>query len=129
VLPQFRAETFTAIPQQGKSSYYGGRRPEDGIISWEKEALAVYNLTRATTHPYPGAYTFLDGKKFHIWKSLPEEGPADDHPGRIVSVEPLCVQTGSGLLRLESVQLEGETEMTGEAFARLHNLENKVLGG
>lgn len=130
VLPQFRNGTFTTVPQQGVSSYYGGRKPEDGIISWEKDAITIYNLTRATTHPYPGAFTFLEGRKFYIWKAQPEAGTGEDaRPGAIVSTTPFLVSTGSGLLKLLRVQIEGEDEIDGETFALRHNLEKKSLGG
>ena len=40
-----------------EGSYFGGRTPEDGRFSWEWPALRIYNLVRAVTHPYPGAFT------------------------------------------------------------------------
>ena len=129
VLPRFRNGTFTSTPQAGPSSYFGGRKPEDGRISWEKDALSIYNLTRAVTHPYPGAFTSLDGKKLYIWKAYPEDTNVCQQPGKIVSIAPLTVGTDNGILKLLRVQLEGEEEMDGEQFARRHNVENKNLGG
>ena len=79
VMPLLESGTFARRPQEGPSSYYGGRRPEDGIIDWTKSAVAIYNLVRAVTHPYPGAFTSLDGRKLFIWKALPQEGTADGH--------------------------------------------------
>jgi methionyl-tRNA formyltransferase len=129
VLPQLRDGTFKAIPQIGKSSYFGGRRPEDGLISWEKDALSLYNLVRATTHPYPGAFTYLEGKRFYIWKARPEDSPQGHEVGRVVSLTPLAVSAAGGVLRLLSVQLEGEEEMDGDLFASIHDVKDKVLGG
>ena len=61
--PLLRAGAAPSAPQdQSQASYFGGRGPEDGLISWDKEAMAVYNLVRAVTHPYPGAFTHLRGK-------------------------------------------------------------------
>jgi methionyl-tRNA formyltransferase len=129
VLPEFRDGTFTSVPQTGQSSYFGGRKSEDGLISWEKDATSIYNLTRAVTHPYPGAFTYLDGRKLFIWKAYPDENGVVGRPGEVISVAPLAVSTGNGLLRLMMVQLEGEEEMDGEQFAKRHNVENKTLGG
>jgi methionyl-tRNA formyltransferase len=129
VMPEFRDSTFTRVPQAGQSSYFGSRKPEDGLIPWEKDAASIYNLTRAVTHPYPGAFTYLDGRKLYIWKAFPDENGVAGHPGEVISVAPLAVSTGNGLLRLMMVQLEGEEEMDGEQFARRHNIENKTLGG
>lgn len=38
-------------------SYFGKRTPEDGRIDWSKSAREVFNLVRALTRPYPGAFT------------------------------------------------------------------------
>ncbi|MGD0657969.1 MAG: formyltransferase [Syntrophorhabdales bacterium] len=129
VMPLLESGTFASRPQEGPSSYYGGRKPEDGIIDWTKNAVAVYNLVRAVTHPYPGAFTCLNGRKLLIWKALPQEGTADGHAGLVVSTDPLLVKCGQGLLRLDSVELEGEEETDGPAFAIAHSLYRKSLGG
>ena len=43
------------------------RSPEDGLIDWNKNAIFVDRFIRAQTRPYPGAFTFFEGKKIHIW--------------------------------------------------------------
>ncbi|OPX98518.1 MAG: Bifunctional polymyxin resistance protein ArnA [Syntrophorhabdus sp. PtaB.Bin006] len=130
-LPSIADGSFPKTPQNilGPSSYFGGRKPEDGLISWEKDAVAVYNLTRATTHPYPGAFTYLDGRKFFIWKAYPEDGSWGGQPGAVISTKPLLVNTGKGALKLLRVQWEGEDETDGDTFAATHKLDNKILGG
>jgi methionyl-tRNA formyltransferase len=128
-LPKLADGSFIRVPQTGPSSYFGGRKPEDGLIVWQKEALSLYNLIRAVTHPYPGAFTHLGGKKLFIWKSLPEDDLNDGVPGKILSSRPLKVATGKGSLKFLRVQREGEQEMDGEEFASLHNIENEILGG
>jgi methionyl-tRNA formyltransferase len=129
ILPGLEDGTFVRMPQIGPSSYYGGRTPEDGFISWDKDAVSIYNLIRATTHPYPGAFTYLDGRKLFIWKGYPEESVFGGEPGKIISGKPLRVQTGKGALRLLVVQFEGEEEMEGEAFATHYPLEGRKAGG
>ncbi|MBI2354291.1 MAG: formyltransferase [Deltaproteobacteria bacterium] len=95
-------------------SYFGGRKPADGLIDWTKGAVEIYNLVRGVTHPYPGAFTFIGGKKVVIWQAWPVEG--DGEPGRIMSQSPLLVGTGKGLLEIKSLQVEGEAEIAGAAF-------------
>jgi methionyl-tRNA formyltransferase len=128
-LPMLADGTFVRTPQTGTSSYFGGRKPEDGLITWEKDVFSLYNLTRAVTHPYPGAFTWLHGKKLFIWKSRLEDNTGDGVPGKVFSSSPLKVATGKGSLELLRVQLEGEEEMDGEQFASLHSIENEILGG
>ena len=134
ILPRLRDRTFTRTPQSelGPSSYFGGRRPEDGFISWEKDAQSVYNLVRAVTHPYPGAFTYLDGKKLFIWwaEAAPSTKVAHgSRNGELFSTDPLLVNAGDTALKLTSVQFEGEEEMSGEAFAAVHRIKNGILGG
>jgi methionyl-tRNA formyltransferase len=95
-------------------SYFGGRKPADGLIDWTKGAIQIYNLIRGVTRPYPGAFTYLDGRKVILWQAWPVEGRGE--PGRIVSENPLLVGTGEGLLEIRSLQIEEEREVTAEAF-------------
>ncbi len=98
-----------------EGSYFGGRKPEDGRIDWTKSARQVYDLIRGVTHPYPGAFTFCDGQKVIIWQAWPMEGSGE--AGKIVSLEPLLVGTGEGLLEIRSLQINDE-ELTAAAFVK-----------
>jgi methionyl-tRNA formyltransferase len=129
VLPRLLAGSFGRKPQEGPSSYYGGRKPEDGLIDWHKDARAVYNLIRAVTHPYPGAFTFLEGKKLLIWKAQPEEAAHNAPCGTVISTNPLLIAAEHGALCLTSLQLAGESELPAETFLKVHRLEGKRLGG
>ncbi|HEY3278457.1 MAG TPA: formyltransferase [Syntrophorhabdaceae bacterium] len=134
ILPKLRDTTFTRMKQAdlGPSTYFGGRRPEDGLISWEKDGRSVYNLVRAVTHPYPGAFTWMDGKKLYIWRAQPELSipvAAGAQSGEVLSENPLLVNAGGTALKLVTVQLDGEDEMGGETFAVRHSLKNRILGG
>ncbi len=52
-----------------KGSYFGGRKPEDGRISWTQSATAVHNLVRAVAPPYPGAFTDWQGVAMIVARS------------------------------------------------------------
>lgn len=41
----------------------------DGLIQFNKSAAEIDRLIRATTEPYPAAFTFYKGKKYSVWKS------------------------------------------------------------
>ena len=46
------------------------RRPEDSKIDWSKDVQYIHRLIRASSKPYSGAYSYLDGKyKVTIWKA------------------------------------------------------------
>lgn len=119
--PRLRDGRATRIPMNlAAGSYFGGRKPADGRIDWTKSALQIYNLIRGVTHPYPGAFTFLEGKSFIIWQAWPLDG--DGPPGQIMSQNPLLVATGKGLLEIRSVQLECEQEQSAADFIIRHTM-------
>lgn len=113
--PLLLAGTDRRIPLDlATGSYFGGRKPADGLIDWTNSAERIYNLVRGVTHPYPGAFTFLDNRKVIIWRAWPVEGKGE--PGRVVSTDPLLVGTGEGLLEIRSLQIEGDREVSAKEF-------------
>ena len=74
VIPFLEAGTFEKRPQEGTSSYYGGRKPEDGRIDWAMSATRIYNLIRAVTHPYPGLTPFFAAGSFSSGRPFPWKG-------------------------------------------------------
>ena len=52
-------------------SYYPKRNAEDGIIFWDRDTGEIYNLIRAVTKPFHGAFTFYKDKKIIIWQAFP----------------------------------------------------------
>lgn len=101
--PRLMDGSANRIPMDlAAGSYFGGRKPEDGRIDWTKSAVQIYNLIRGVTHPYPGAFTELHGVKITIWEAWPLEGSGE--PGRVVSLNPLLVGTGEGVLELKSYE-------------------------
>jgi len=98
------------------------RRPEDGLIHWNWPAFRVYNWVRALTHPYPGAFTWLPGGRVFVWKAtLPAGTLREIAPGEMLySDGRLLAGTGQGPLFLDRLQMEGEEETSGAAFALRH---------
>jgi methionyl-tRNA formyltransferase len=74
--------------QQGEPSYYPKREPEDGGIDWTRGAQHVHNFVRAQTRPFPGAFTFANGRKVYIWRGQPFDSklPLSGDDGEIVAV-------------------------------------------
>jgi len=121
-LPLLREGRAPRVPQDlSKGSYFSGRKPEDGRIDWNWSALRIYNLVRAVTHPYPGAFTSLGGRKLFVWKSYPlPDVKQTATVGQVVAIDEekqaALAQTGDGVLRLERVQFEGEEEQSGSVL-------------
>ena len=107
--PRLADGTAARIPMDlSAGNYCGGRKPEDGRIDWSRSAVEIYNLIRGVTHPYPGAFTELNGERVIIWSAWPLEGVAE--PGCILSKSPLTVGTRTGILELR--EFETTVEMS-----------------
>lgn len=90
---------------------------EDCLIDFNQPSDQVHNFVRGLS-PFPTARTYLDGKLFKVFASLP-------HPDR--NVEPfelkiekerVLVGCNPGAVSLEIVQLEGKPKYSGVDFFR-----------
>jgi UDP-4-amino-4-deoxy-L-arabinose formyltransferase / UDP-glucuronic acid dehydrogenase (UDP-4-keto-hexauronic acid decarboxylating) len=119
ILPRIREGNAPRIPQDhSRATYFGGRRPEDGEIDWQRSAAEVRNLVRALTRPYPGAFTYAGDRKCMVWEV--KEAPAScgqGTPGAILSTDPLVIACNQGALRVDYAQEEGSLFMRGTQLA------------
>lgn len=131
-LPNILEGSVNTYPQRDvEPSFYPKRTAEDGIIFWEDTTLDIYNLIRAVTHPFPGAFTFLningEQHKVMIWKAIPFDSHIrwDQHePGEICHVFSdgnFIVKTGDTSILVQ--EYEG-LEMTNEYFQNRFNNNN-----
>jgi len=67
-LPLMLAGTAVERPQDlSQGRYFGGRKPEDGLIPGSANALQIHNLVRALAPPhYPGAFCHIGGERIRI---------------------------------------------------------------
>jgi methionyl-tRNA formyltransferase len=105
------AGTAPETPQDASlATYFGGRTPEDGRIDWKLSSTQIFNLIRAVTDPYPGAFTGAGPARLMVWWGEPDS-PATvgvtGRPGEILSVSPLVVATGDGALELTRTEWRG----------------------
>ena len=88
---------------------------EDGLIDWTGGGRSIHDQVRGL-HPWPHAYTFLDGARLIVLRTRVEPAAAPSRaPGTIVHVtrDALHVATGSAeAVVLEQVQPEGRRPMT-----------------
>jgi methionyl-tRNA formyltransferase len=101
----------TETPQdEAQATYFGGRTPEDGRIPWGQSTRQIFNLIRAVTDPYPGAFTEHAGIRLMVWWAEPDS-PATrgrhGSPGEVLSTAPLVIATGDGALELTRTEWRG----------------------
>ena len=104
----FLAGTARETPQDElQATYFGGRKPEDGRINWSLASGQIFNLIRAVTDPYPGAFSDVGPARLMVWWAEPLPGTARGRPGEILSVTPLVVGTADGALELTRTEWRG----------------------
>ena len=113
--PEIVAGCVPRRPQDlSAGSYFGRRTPADGRIDWNWPARRIFNLVRAVTHPYPGAFCMVAGRKLFIWQaSIGAEHGRAGEPGEIraTNAPGLEVAAQEGSVILTRVQFEGEPEI------------------
>jgi len=61
---------YFQVQDESKTTFWPGRKPEDGQLDLSGSVIDAERLVRAVTHPYPGAFIHKNGKKIVIWKAL-----------------------------------------------------------
>jgi methionyl-tRNA formyltransferase len=92
--------------------FWPKRIPEDGKIDWSKNGKEIHTLIRASTHPYPGAFSSFGKPKLKIWKAKYVNEPSVGI-GKIAEIgkDGVKVGTGQGNILLQVVNLDDEKEM------------------
>jgi len=122
-IPLIEKNKEPRIKQKDKDALCSfARIPGDGMIDWKKSAKEIYNLIRAVTKPYPGAFTYCNNKKLYIWKADIVKDPikylgANGQVIRIIKGKGVQVLTGEGIIFLEIIQPENGKEINaGDYF-------------
>ena len=114
-----------------RGSYFGRRKPDDGRIDWRWTARRIFNLVRAVTHPYPGAFCFIGGRKLMVWEAkIGAEHGACGEPGKVVSETAdgaLEIAAGEGTVIVKLVQFEAAAEGTArEALSQSARVKDTI---
>lgn len=127
-LPLIEKGELTPIAQdEDKADYVGMLNKSMGKIDFKMDAVQIERNVRGLD-PWPGAFTYYNGKQLKLWhcgavSTLPDdpyrdERPNKDIPGTIIEVlkDAIYVRTGNGILRIDELQLEGKKRMSVQAF-------------
>lgn len=113
--------------QTAEPTYYPKRSPEDGAIHWADPTETIYNLVRAVSRPYPGAFTEYEGTRIMVWDAQPFSTDLllEDPPGTVVKVfEPsdqFVVKTSDGTLLVTDWEADGWAPERGMELESLPN--------
>ncbi len=122
-LPAIKEKNINLISQdQSKTSYFGGRGPDDGAIDWNKSAEEIRNLVRAVTRPYPGAFSFIGNVKCIFWDVKEVQTSIKAAPGTIISTNPLTIACKNNAIEMIFGQNEKGVYTNGKQLAIELNL-------
>jgi methionyl-tRNA formyltransferase len=128
VVDRIARGTVHEAPQDESAVTYAHRlTKEDGVVDWSLPAARIHNLIRGL-HPWPHAFSFVQGRRVILRRSEtypPDPPDRPGQPGMIIeaSAERLIVATGDGLLRLVEIQAEGKRPMAVRDFLAGHPLQ------
>jgi len=131
-LPQLAAGKLAETAQdESKATYFGRRTPADGKLEWQKPAEELFNLVRAVTQPYPGAFCAVGEHKLIVWQAEVVQGNEGLAPGRVISVNPLRIACGEDSLVIKFGQRnDNGLYLTGPSLANeLGLVDGSVLRG
>ena len=108
-------------------------KKEDGLLDWSQSVPTLANRVRGLS-PWPGAFTFVNGERWGIWKvQIEAHGgnaalPSKDNscvPGTIIGVtkNAILVQTGQGVLRLLEIQPANKKRMAVADYVVGHQID------
>ena len=98
-LPQLAQGKLAETAQdESQATYFGRRTAADGKLEWKKPAEELFNLVRAVTQPYPGAFCAVGEHKLIVWQADVVKGNEGLAPGRVISVNPLRIACGEDSL-------------------------------
>lgn len=117
-LPLLEAGKLTPEAQDDALSCYAPMIDKAmGRLDFAPDAVVLDRRIRGMT-PWPGAYTFYNGKQLKIWKASPDAQPQTAAPGTITEVtrQSVRIACGSGSLVVTELQLEGRKRMSAHDF-------------
>jgi methionyl-tRNA formyltransferase len=90
------------------------RLPEDGLIEWSASADQVCRLVRASSRPYPGAFSAHQQHVVRVWRAsvVHYPDPFLATPGQVLAVDrgsgTVDVACGAGVVRLQEIEVDDE---------------------
>jgi methionyl-tRNA formyltransferase len=108
-LPELaKSDLSLAIQNVDDRKVFPQRSPQDGKINWESSAEEIDRFIRAQTHPYPGAFTFLNDERLTIWQALCVSDKQGNEPGTLTKDGGIIlVATGTYQLQLTEFSFNG----------------------
>ncbi|WP_458413944.1 methionyl-tRNA formyltransferase [Schinkia sp. CFF1] len=110
---------ITPIKQDdSKATFAANIKRDEERIDWKRSGEEIYNQIRGL-HPWPVAYTTLNGQVIKVWWGEKVPANQDNKPGTILSLEDdgVIVATGNNIaIKITELQPSGKKRMPAKAF-------------
>ena len=105
VVPKLVTGQAERIPQRtlGPSTYFGGRKPEDGELDLQGTVQEAFNLVRAVADPWPNAFIKTPLGTIKVPWALPTAIPCPQGHFHVTK-EGVLLGLGNGALRLHALR-------------------------
>lgn len=125
-----KGEITPVRQDDSKADYVSVLKKEMAAVNWSRPATEIHNLVRGM-HPWPVAFTKLNGKILKIHASRVADGCFGNDNGEVtVRDGRMFVRCGENTaIELLSVQLEGAKRMDVSDFLRGRAMETKTILG
>ena len=129
-LKQKEAGTIKPVVQNdSEATYVKMINKSFGEIDFNLSAKRIECLIRGL-NPWPSAFSHLNGKTLKIWEaSVEEENGEKKAPGTVLQADAkgFRIQTGEGILKIDTLQMEGKKRMDAQAFLRGYTVEEGMI--
>ncbi len=127
-LRQLKAGTLSPQPQDPSLATMAPLlKKEDGLIDWTLPAQDIANRVRGLS-PWPGAYTFVNGERWILWRVGLSEESRGVVAGTVTQVtkDRVEVATGRGTIQIVEIQPSNSRRMTMIQYLAGHRLTQGI---
>ncbi|MFD2993095.1 methionyl-tRNA formyltransferase [Fictibacillus nanhaiensis] len=120
-IPQLVEGKLTPMPQVAEEVSFAWNITRDQEkIDWTMSGEEIYNHIRGL-HPWPVAYTYLNGQPLKVWWGEKKETSADSEPGTVIGVHEKGLQVATGnktSIIITDLQLSGKKRMLASDYLK-----------
>ncbi|MCD6117599.1 methionyl-tRNA formyltransferase [bacterium] len=114
---------FETFLQTGRVTKAPKITPDIPEINWDEDAQKTVNRIRAFS-PFPGAFSFMDGKRVKFYLSSVINDDNEEKPGIVTAIDKdgLSIACGKGSVLIREIQIQGKRRMAVSEFLRGHSI-------
>jgi methionyl-tRNA formyltransferase len=113
---------------ESQATYAPKLTKEMGKIDWNRTAQEIIRQVRAMS-PWPGAFTYLDGKVLKVRQAELCDENAKGRPGEIYDTERFIISACDKSICVKMLQLEGKKAMSPGEFLRGYRIKDGTILG